>query len=59
VAVATRQFYLGFDPATVQMRPCRAGTDLGITITMTTTSCHPLDELYRRLSMHPMVTVVL
>jgi len=58
VAVA-RHFDPGFDPATVEIRPSRAGKYLGITITVTATSRAQLDELYRTLSTHPMVKVVL
>jgi uncharacterized protein len=54
-----REFDPGFDPATVQTRPSRAGNYLGITITVTATSREQLDELYRTLSTHPMVKVVL
>lgn len=54
-----RQFDPGFDPATVETRPSRAGNYLGITITVTATSREQLDELYRTLSTHPMVKVVL
>ena len=58
VAVA-RRFDPGFDAATVETRPSKAGTYLGITITITATSREQLDELYRTLSTHPMVKVVL
>jgi putative lipoic acid-binding regulatory protein len=58
VAVA-RQFDPGFDPATVETRPSKAGNYLGITITVTATSRAQLDELYRTLTSHPMVKVVL
>lgn len=58
VAVA-RQFDPGFDPATVEQRPSSAGRYLGLTITITATSRAQLDELYRTLSTHPMVKVVL
>jgi putative lipoic acid-binding regulatory protein len=53
------QFDPGFDPTTVQTRPSRAGNWLGVTITVTATSRAQLDELYRTLSTHPMVKVVL
>jgi uncharacterized protein len=58
VAVA-RQFDPAFDPATVETRPSKAGNYLGVTITVTATSREQLDELYRTLSNHPMVKVVL
>ena len=58
VAVA-RQFDPGFDAGTVEQRPSRGGNYLGLTITVTATSREQLDELYRTLSTHPMVKVVL
>ena len=58
VAIA-RQFDPAFDSRTVQTRPSKAGTYLGVTITVTATSREQLDELYRTLSTHPMVKVVL
>jgi hypothetical protein len=58
VAVA-RQFDPGFDAATVESRPSKAGNYLGLTITITATSREQLDELYRTLTTHPMVKIVL
>jgi hypothetical protein len=58
VSVA-RQFDPGFDAATVEQRPSKGGNYLGLTITVTATSREQLDELYRTLSSHPMVKVVL
>ena len=58
VAVA-RRFDPAFDAATVEARPSKAGNYLGLTITVTATSREQLDELYRTLSTHPMVKVVL
>ena len=58
VAIA-RQFDPAFDAAAVETRPSSGGKYLGITITVTATSREQLDELYRTLSTHPMVKVVL
>jgi putative lipoic acid-binding regulatory protein len=58
VAVA-RQFDPEFDEATVETRPSKGGNYLGITITVTATSRPQLDELYRTLTTHPMVKIVL
>ena len=58
VAVA-RQFDPGFDAATLERRPSSGNKYLGLTITVTATSREQLDELYRTLSTHPMVRVVL
>lgn len=54
-----RQFDPGFDASTVELRDSKAGNYLGVTITITATSREQLDELYRTLSSHPMVKVVL
>jgi putative lipoic acid-binding regulatory protein len=53
------QFDPGFDPASVQTRLSKANNYLGVTITITATSRGQLDELYRTLSTHPMVKIVL
>ena len=58
VAIA-RQFDPGFDHTTVERRPSKGGKYLGLTVTITATSREQLDELYRTLSTHPLVRVVL
>lgn len=58
VSVA-RQFDPGFDASTVEQRPSKGGNYLGLTITITATSREQLDELYRTLTSHPLVKVVL
>ena len=59
VVSVARQFDPGFDAATVELRPSKGNNYLGVTITITATSREQLDELYRTLSTHPMVKVVL
>lgn len=59
IAHVARQFDPGFDPATIEQRPSKGGNYLGLTITVTATSREQLDELYRTLTTHPMVKVVL
>jgi putative lipoic acid-binding regulatory protein len=54
-----QQFDPGFDLASVEQRPSKGGNYLGLTITITATSREQLDELYRTLSTHPMVKLVL
>lgn len=54
-----RRFDAGFDAGTVELRTSSAGKYLGITLTVQATSREQLDELYRTLSTHPMVKVVL
>jgi putative lipoic acid-binding regulatory protein len=58
VAIAL-QFDPGFDAALIERRPSKAGNYLGLTLTVLATSREQLDELYRTLSTHPMVKVVL
>jgi putative lipoic acid-binding regulatory protein len=48
-----------FDPATLQMRTSRAGNYLSLTVTVRATSREQLDNLYRALTSHPLVKVVL
>ena len=54
-----QQFDPAFDPASIELRSSSGGNYLGITITITATSREQLDEIYRTLSSHPMVKVVL
>ena len=53
------QFDPTFDVSTIELRESKGGKYLGVTITVTATSREQLDELYRTLSTHPMVKVVL
>ncbi len=53
------RFDPGFDPATIEQRDSSAGKYLGLTLVVTATSRPQLDDLYRALSAHPMVKVVL
>ena len=48
-----------FDAAQVQMRPSKAGNYLSLTCTVRAVSQAQLDALYRELTSHPMVRVVL
>jgi uncharacterized protein len=59
VTTIARQFDPTFDAATVELRDSKAGNYLGVTITINATSREQLDELYRTLSSHPMVKIVL
>lgn len=54
-----READAGFDAATVELRPSSGGKYLGVTITVTATSQEQLDALYRALSSHSLVKVVL
>jgi putative lipoic acid-binding regulatory protein len=48
-----------FNAAKMEMRPSAKGTYLALTVTVRATSREQLDNLYRALSSHPMVKVVL
>ena len=53
------QFDPGFDASTVELRPSKGGNYLGVTLSVTATSREQLDDLYRALTSHPMVKIVL
>ncbi len=54
-----RRFDPAFDASTIELRPSSGGKYIGVTVTVTATSREQLDELYRTLSTHPLVKVVL
>jgi len=58
IHVATA-FDPAFDISTIEQRPSKAGNYLGLTLSVHVTSREQLDELYRTLTTHPMVKVVL
>jgi putative lipoic acid-binding regulatory protein len=49
----------GFDATTLEIRPSKGGNYLGLTLTVLATSRPQLDALYRELTGHPLVKVVL
>lgn len=57
-AIALR-FDPAFDPTAIELRDSSTGKYLGITLTVRATSQQQLDDLYRALSGHPLVKVVL
>ena len=59
ITVIAKNFDPAFDASTIELRESKGGNYLGVTITITATSREQLDELYRTLSTHPMVKVVL
>ena len=59
MVTVARHFDPGFDAASVELRPSKADKYLGVTLIVTATSREQLDELYRTLSTHPMVKIVL
>ena len=48
-----------FDASSIELRESSGGKYLGVTVTITATSREQLDDLYRALSGHPMVKIVL
>ncbi len=59
ISMIAHQFDPSFNAASIELRESRGGKYLGVTITVTATSREQLDELYRTLSTHPMVKMVL
>ena len=59
ITVIAGQFDPEFDAGTIELRESKGGKYLGVTVTVNATSREQLDELYRTLSTHPMVKVVL
>ncbi len=54
-----RRFDPDFDASTIELRPSSGARYIGVTVTVTATSREQLDELYRTMSTHPLVKVVL
>jgi putative lipoic acid-binding regulatory protein len=54
-----RQHAPDFDPSTIELRPSTMGNYLSVTATINATSREQLDALYRALTSHPLVSVVL
>jgi uncharacterized protein len=48
-----------FNPASMEMRPSKAGNYLSLTCTIRAVSQAQLDTLYRELTGHPLVKIVL
>lgn len=59
VTELAHQFDPTFDASSIELRDSSGGKYLGVTITITATSREQLDNLYRALSSHPMVKIVL
>jgi len=57
--VLARDFDPDFDEARLELRESRGGNYLSVTLTVTATSREQLDNLYRALTGHPLVKVVL
>lgn len=59
VTQIAHRFDPAFDASTIELRDSKAGNYLGVTITVTATSRAQLDDLYRALTSHELVKVVL
>jgi putative lipoic acid-binding regulatory protein len=59
IVEVVREHAPDFDAATLELRASRAGNYLSVTATINATSREQLDNLYRALTRHPLVKVVL
>jgi hypothetical protein len=59
IVVVVQRHVPDFDAATMEMRASRAGRYLSLTCTVNASSRDQLDNLYRELTTHPMVALVL
>jgi uncharacterized protein len=59
VVAVVRQFDEAVDPLRVETRPSSGGNYTGLTVTVRATSRAHLDDIYRALTGHPMVKVVM
>jgi putative lipoic acid-binding regulatory protein len=59
ITIIAKEFDPAFDATTIELRESKGGKYLGVTIHIMATSRAQLDEVYRTLSTHPMVKVVL
>ena len=59
IVIVVRKHAPDFEPSTMEMRASKAGKYLSLTCTVNATSREQLDNLYRELTSHPMVSMVL
>lgn len=59
IVAVVRQFDVSFDATRVEIRPSSGGNYVGLTVTVRAHSREQLDDIYRALTGHPMVKVVL
>lgn len=59
IVSVVRQFDASFDATRVEIRPSSGGNYTGLTVTVRAHSREQLDDIYRALTGHPMVKVVL
>jgi putative lipoic acid-binding regulatory protein len=58
VVAVVQKHAADFEPSTLEMRSSKAGNYLSLTCTVNATSRDQLDNLYRDLTSHPMVSMV-
>jgi len=59
ISAIVREHVPTFDPATMELRTSSHGTYLSVTVVVRVESREQLERLYRELSTHPLVSVVL
>ncbi len=59
IVTVVQQFDASVDASRVETRPSSGGNYTGLTVTVRATSRAHLDDIYRALTGHPMVKVVL
>ncbi|WP_144111132.1 DUF493 family protein [Paraburkholderia sp. BCC1886] len=59
IVTVVRQFDSEVDASRVEIRPSSGGNYTGLTVTVRATSRAHLDDIYRALTGHPMVKVVM
>ncbi len=59
IVAVIQQFDGGFDAARIETRPSSGGNYTGLTVTVRALNREHLDDIYRALTGHPMVKVVL
>ncbi|HEY1608383.1 MAG TPA: DUF493 family protein [Paraburkholderia sp.] len=59
IVTVIRGFDGSFDAQTIETRPSSSGNYTGLTVTVRATSRAHLDDIYRALTGHPMVKIVL
>lgn len=59
IVTVVRDFDPTFEASRVEMRASSGGNYIGLTVTVRATSREQLDDIYRALTGHPMVSVVL
>ncbi|HEY3538065.1 MAG: DUF493 family protein [Trinickia sp.] len=59
IVTVVRDFDPTFEASRIEMRASSGGNYIGLTVTVRATSREQLDDIYRALTGHPMVSVVL